>query len=108
MGLFTKLRRSKPADAPSPEPTPEHEPKPPLDGTEHSTLRPHVAASSSYGTLNSVRRGYFRSRRVTEAELDGRLKFHKTPQGRRVLRTSRWVFLGCMSVGVLGAVALLV
>ena len=106
MGLFTKLRRSNPADAFSADHV--HESKPALEGAEHTAVRPHVAVSSSYGTISSARKGYFRSRRISEAELDGRLKFHKTPQGRRVLRTSRWIFLGSMSVGVLGAVALLV
>jgi len=104
MGLFNMLHRSKATDAPVGEN--DHEPKPALDADEQSAVRPHVAASS-YGTINSARKGYFRSCRISEAELDGRLKFHRTPQGTKVLRTSRWVFLGCMSTGVFGSVALL-
>lgn len=50
----------------------------------------------------------FKSRKVDVAELEGRTPYQQTPKGKSELRWSYWTFVGCMSLGILGAAGLFV
>lgn len=50
----------------------------------------------------------FQSRRVDLSQPKTYEPFYKTPEGRRSLKFSNWIFIGAMSLGILGLVALCV
>ncbi|ORY92780.1 concanavalin A-like lectin/glucanase domain-containing protein [Leucosporidium creatinivorum] len=79
---------------------------PPFPGTTNTfTL---TSSPSQTSALLRRRLPAFRSRRVSPEDFKDAVPWHETAEGKRGLRWSYWIFLGCMTLGLLGTAALFV
>jgi hypothetical protein len=79
---------------------------PPFPGT--TTTFALASSPSQNSALLRRRLPAFRSRRVSPEDFKDAVPWHKTAEGKRGLRWSYWIFLGCMMLGILGTAALFV